>query len=341
MRWFLVLLAFSLLACGSSSSGGSSATGGSSAAGSGGTSGAGAGGLPGSLDRRPPECRFEPASVTLPDSTNPWESFVQTWVYTICTNLEPCCTTTTFDFNACNVYYRSLLSSLSSGDPQHYAYDPPAGQACLDEIQTELATCSTAFGGACTQVARGLLHDGEVCVNNRDCASGACSTVGDRKECGAGAVHGAVGDPCAESCVLDAYGAAFCFGQPSQATIGQCYAEDGVYCALNGALLGPNDGSGAHCAALLARGAPCQSYWECVDGVCSGGVCSTGSDVGGACPCKPNLVCSANSCGPGRSAGEPCDFADNACASGLLCTDGACQCGGYYGSYLMPAVCEY
>jgi hypothetical protein len=280
--------------------------------------------------------------VTLP-GTNPVASFVLTWVDQICFNLAPCCDASTFDAAACRVYYSSALSSFASADPAHVAYDPAAGQACLDEIRTDLATCSQPFGGACTKVMRGLLRDGEVCTNGRECASGTCTTAGDHMECGVGPRH-ALGQPCAVSCSLDEYGAYFCFGQPSLADIGRCFAEDGVYCALRGEPLGFGDGSGATCAALFENGAACVSSAQCASGVCSGGICGTGSDVGGACPCRANLVCIGSTCQAGRRIGEACDSVDNICAPGLGCdglTGGVCECGGYYGSVVMPIACEF
>ena len=342
-------VALALLGCGSSSSqagdrGSTGGTGGSSAAASGAAGAAAKGGGGTSEDPRPAECRFEPASITQP-GTNPLTSFVATWVDQICFGLEPCCEASTFDATACRTYYTSALSSFSSADPAHVAYDPAAAQTCLDDISQSLASCSMLFGGSCNAVMRGLRRDGEVCENGRECASGNCASAGDHKECGVGPRVG-VGAACAVSCTLDAYGAYLCYGQPNLADTGRCYREDGVYCALRGELLGPGDGSGATCTAVLANGATCTSSWQCQSGVCKDGTCSGGADVGGGCPCRADLVCiaSTNTCQQGRALGEACDYADNACAPGLTCSAGTaavCECGGVYGSLVMPARCDF
>ena len=161
-----------------------------------------------------------------------------------------------------------------------------------------------------------------------------------------------LGEPCAESCSQDAYGASFCWGQPSRRDVGRCYAEDGLYCALNGMVLGPLDGSGATCVEQRAAGEACTSSRECADGACVDGVCGPGNDVGEPCPCKADLTCTGATCQPGRRVGESSDFAELSCAPGFTCrlqaapagqpvTTGTCECSGYYGSYAMPLVCDY
>jgi hypothetical protein len=344
-----VLVVLALLGCGSSGSDGgdpqgAGSTGGSSSGGSGAGGGAATGGAGAGADRRPEECRFEPASATSPGS-NPISSFVATWVDRICVGLAPCCDASSFDDAACRASYTSVLASFASADPAHVAYDPAAAQACLAEIETSLASCSQLFGGLCTKVMRGLLRDGEVCKNGRECASGTATSADGQLKCGVGPRVG-LGAPCAVSCSLDAYGAYSCYGQPNLASTGRCYAEDGVYCARNGVPLGPNDGSGATCTAVLANGAACTSSLQCASGTCSGGTCGNGADVGGNCPCRADLVCiaSSNTCQPGRALGQACDFADDTCAAGLSCSAGAggvCECGGVYGSLAMPMRCEF
>jgi hypothetical protein len=294
------------------------------------------------VHRDPPvECRLEPASVTAP-AKNPWLEFIPTWVDTICVNIASCCDAATFDPDGCRAHYTSLTSGLANGDPSHYAYDPDAAETCLLEIKTQLAACTNGFGGSCTRVQRGLLRDGQKCQNHRDCVSGVCSDVGAGLECG-GRAHAKLGGACAVSCKLDLYGAWSCYGQPSQRDIGQCFAEDGLFCALKGEALGPLDGSGAVCDALHATGTACTSGLECSDGFCVAGRCGPdpGGDLGAACPCKAELTCLDGSCQTGMGFGEACDLAAAPCASGLACNQGTCQCGGYYGSYLMPIECDY
>jgi hypothetical protein len=280
--------------------------------------------------------------VTSP-GTDPWRDFIPTWVDAICVNIAPCCDAATFDPVACRAYY-GRLTDLLVADPNHYAYDPMAAQTCLAEIQSDLAVCQNGFGASCTYVRRGLLRDGEPCANAADCASGACGLVGDRMECGAW-VRAGLGEACAESCSLDEYGAAFCYGQPSQRDIGVCFAEDGLFCGLNGVLFGPLAGSGATCEPLRGRGESCDGggYRVCADEFCTANVCEPDSrgDVGEPCPCRDFLNCQNGSCVAGRSLGETCDFADAWCARGLSCRDGICACGGYYGSLLMPIECSY
>jgi hypothetical protein len=286
------------------------------------------------------ECRFEPASVTAP-GTDPLADFRATWVETICTNLVPCCDASTFTADGCRTHYLGWITGLTTGDPRYYAFDPVAAEACLEDIRTGLATCRVPFGGKCTSVMRGLQRDGQVCTTGVDCAGSACGMVGDHLECGANIVRAALGQPCAESCTLDSYGASYCYGQPSQADIGRCYVEDGLFCALNGMQLGPLDGSGATCESVRPAGEACTSGYECAGGVCASDVCGSGNDVGQPCPCKSDLVCEGETCELGRGVGEVCDISVQRCAPGLGCRDGFCECGGYYGTYAMPIVCTY
>jgi hypothetical protein len=263
-------------------------------------------------------------------------------VEAICSNIGGCCDAATFDAEGCRRHYSGMTSLLANGDPNHYAYDPVAAEVCLDEVRSDLEACNNGFGGSCTRVMRGLLRDGEPCTNHRDCVSGACSEVGNGLQCG-GQPHAALDAPCALSCGLDSYGAWSCWGQPSQAHIGQCFAEDGLFCSLNGEALGPLDGSGATCQPLRATGEECADPRECTDGFCTSGLCGPdpGSEVGADCPCKVGLHCVEGTCQAGGDFGEACDFASSPCAAGLTCIEGTCQCGGYYSSYIMPIICSY
>jgi hypothetical protein len=288
----------------------------------------------------PAECRPEPAAITSPGS-NPWLEFIPTWVETICSNIGGCCDAATFDVEGCRRHYSGMTSVLANGDPDHYAYDPAAAEVCLEEVRSDLGACNNGFGASCTRVMRGLLRDGEPCTNHRDCVSGGCSGAGSGQKCGR--PHAALDAPCALSCSLDNYGAWSCWGQPSQADIGQCFLEDGLFCSLNGKALGPLDGSGATCQRLRAAGESCAGASECADRFCTSGVCGPdpGAEVGADCPCKASLHCVEGTCQPGGAFGEACDFANSPCAAGLTCTAGTCQCGGYYSSYIMPIICSY
>lgn len=288
----------------------------------------------------PAECQPEPAAVTSP-GTDPWAEFVPTWIETICANIAPCCDAATFDPNRCRSYYTGLLSGLPSGDPSHYAYDAAAAETCLADTRTDLAMCRNGFGSSCTYVQRGLERDGEACVKGGDCASGTCQDTGNGSKCGR--PHALLDAPCAESCSLGDYGSWSCYGQPSQAEIGLCFAEDGLFCSLNGKALGPLDGSGATCQPLRARGEACESYLECADGFCVAGVCTPdpGGGVGSACPCKLDLNCVDGSCQEQLGLGAACEPGLIRCGAGMACRSGKCQCGGYIGSYIAPLVCSY
>ena len=60
--------------------------------------------------------------------------------------------------------------------------------------------------------------------------------------------------------------------------------------------------------------------------------------LGGAC--EASLCATAQPPPSAAGFGDPCG-SDTPCAEGLSCRDDHCECGGVYGSYALPVVCEY
>ena len=172
-----------------------------------------------------------------------------------------------------------------------------ANLSCQASVTSDLESqrCLDAFKG--TVAAGGACFSNEECVSER-CSLGACD-VG--TACCAGA--------CAAAFPPIARGAACQIAQPGSACV------KGTSCQIDAA------GVSATCQPLVALGAPCSNFGDCV----AGAECQQDGTGGGTCARFPTTghACDLNRL-PCDDANEACDAATGLCAP-RVSVGGACQ----------------
>jgi hypothetical protein len=325
----------------------------------------------------------------------PRNVFAATFGEGACSAMPGCCAQEMWAYDpvACRTYMTAFYNmAAQSMESSGAVYDPIAARDCLNRIAKEECTCdaskipddsATSFvcnaafggtvppGGACqidgecaTQAGMGAICAGGTTTVLADaggaivCVGGKCKTVQPDDPSVPSLKEGAVGDPCAATCI-GGNGVALC--QPLQPGVNPsqchdnpaaCFPADGVYCDPTSKTCAPLPSTvGANCEVDLPNGNPIDGGLYVTQTACSKGLyCAYGTSSDGgitfACaatnatgPCDPTQLnqCGdtaycpipdggvgdggeVSQCAPLKANGQPCDQSDNnECQGSLLC----------------------
>jgi microsomal dipeptidase-like Zn-dependent dipeptidase len=181
--------------------------------------------------------------------------------------------------------------------------------------------CSTGFTGLEPNKCKAKLEDGQRCINERQCRSGAC----DASICFTPASVGMDG-----KCLVNAQCRTGRCSSLDGITAGKCVCmEDsdcaaGEYCNV-GVEVGVADIGKNACKAKLANGALCTKDHQCSAGRCKTGFCSAESSVSMGGECRFDDECRAGKCSSpvgGATKGKCVCTEDGHCGTGRYCYEG-------------------